>query len=153
MLVSIFILCHLLFILGLGEYIPSGVNDLLYPTDSLKNPGSLYSLGGKVPESRIHSSMAIGPHPTDQYIIVYGGYSYDGSLLDDLNLYDTRAQQWSGVMLRLACCDDSGKIVNLMSSDVYMPESNPPNTRPVFEGNFVFPLKKFFLRVVYIYLF
>merc|ERR1711871_1316399 len=62
----------------------------------------------------------------------------DGKFLDDVNLYDTRSQRWSGVILRMAGYDDSGKPVNLVNGDAFDPTSTPefqPRTRTVFAGD------------------
>jgi hypothetical protein len=74
----------------------TGMNDVLYPPNSLTNPGALYPFGGDLPSSRVHHSMAL----SDNYVIVYAGYNTDGSLLDDINMFDIRTQQWTGPILR-----------------------------------------------------
>lgn len=80
----------------------SGTYDTLYPENSLLNVGSLYPLAGSLPYARVHHTLAL----SNNYVIIFGGYSTDGSYLDDINLYDVRSQQWSGPILKKACCDD-----------------------------------------------
>ena len=80
----------------------SGSFETLYPENSLLNAGSLYPLGEKLPTSRVHHSLAL----SSNYVILFGGYSTDGTYLDDINLFDVRTQQWSGPILKKACCDD-----------------------------------------------
>ena len=100
--------------------------------DSLYNPGALYSLPNRLPSSRVHHAMAIGPLDTEEFVIVHGnafnserflvyifsftkcvnftgGYASDGTYLDDLHIFDTRSQRWSGVVLRMHGYDDHGR--------------------------------------------
>lgn len=117
---------------------PHGVNDVLYPLDGLLEPADLYSLGNKLPTSRVLFALAVGPEETDEFVILHGGKDTDGKYLDDVNLYDTRSQRWSGVILRMAGYDDSGKPVNLMAGDEFNPTRTPefhPTTRTYFAGD------------------
>ena len=103
LLVIILIYCNELIISdfsGSKDY--SGTYDTLYPDNSLLNPGALYPLGGTIPSSRVHHSMALSQY----YVIIFGGYSTDGTYLDDINLFDVRSQQWSGPILKKRCCGD-----------------------------------------------
>lgn len=98
--------------------------DLLYPTDGLLNLGSLYPLGGEIPSSRVMNSIV----STGNYIIIYGGYNTEGLLLNDVNLYDTRLQQWSNPILRKYCCDDFGDVFDILGfdSDFLLPLGTKP---------------------------
>lgn len=98
-------------------HVHSGVNAGLYNIDSLKNPGDLYPLGGQLPSTRIYNSLAL----VGNYLIVYGGYFSDGSLLDDVNLFDIRSEKWSGPILKPQCCNDVGKIVETIGYSAQMP--------------------------------
>jgi hypothetical protein len=76
----------------------------------MKNPGSLYPVGGDMPTARIHhSSVACGNH-----IIIFGGYGQDGNFLDDVNIFDQRAMTWTGPIMRRECCNEHGSVIDSM---------------------------------------
>lgn len=129
---------------------PHGINDVLYPLDGLLEPGDLYSLGNRLPTPRVLFALAVGPSDTDEFVILHGGKDTDGKFLDDVNLYDTRSQRWSGVILRMAGYDDSGKPVNLMNGNSFDRTSTPdiqPRTRTTFAGDL--PLARAEHRIVF----
>ena len=39
---------------------PHGLNEMLYPMDSLQNPGSIFPFADKLPSSRVHHAMNLG---------------------------------------------------------------------------------------------
>jgi hypothetical protein len=92
----------------------SGLNDLQYPEDVLwENPGDIYSMTpGLLPSPRVKNTMTY----VDPLVIVFGGYSTDGSFLDDINIYDTRFRKWSGVVLKRRCCNYDGDIFESMGA-------------------------------------
>jgi hypothetical protein len=94
-------------------FVNSGVTEVLYPTDSLRNLGSLFPLGGSLPSSRVYHSVTccIGEN-----VVVYGGYSMDGSILNDIQFYDSRYQRWSNPLLEPECCNEVGDVIETMGS-------------------------------------
>lgn len=57
---------------------------------------------GLMPSNRLYSSIA---HLMD-YVIIYGGYYTDFTLLDDIHMYDYRSRQWTGPILKPECCNN-----------------------------------------------
>lgn len=94
----------------------------LYPTNSLTNPGDIYHFGGKLPSSRIRHIVGV----IDPFVLVHGGISENNTLLDDLNIYDTRYQSWTGVVSRLECCNQAEEIIERLGSDLSEPVSEFP---------------------------
>ena len=84
----------------------SGENELQYPDDALwSNPGDLYHLTPNLlPSPRVKNTMTY----VEPFVVTMGGYSTDGSFLDDIHIYDTRSRKWSGVILKRRCCDSDG---------------------------------------------
>jgi N-acetylneuraminic acid mutarotase len=115
-----------------------------YPANSLIEPSSLYPLGGEVPSVRMHHSVVY----TDKKVIVFGGYSSHGALRDDVHIYDTAQQRWSGAILRYVETNNAGHTIDIsgnsnLGNDVLEPreENNATNifTIPLspvgFEGD------------------
>mmetsp|Transcript_331 Transcript_331/g.312 ORF Transcript_331/g.312 Transcript_331/m.312 type:complete len:565 (-) Transcript_331:155-1849(-) len=90
----------------------SDQNPSPYELNSLKagDESSFYPLFDNLPTPRVHHSTT----STLNYIIVYGGYHVDGSFLDDISLYDTHSQSWSGKISRKECCDSTGNVVETL---------------------------------------
>ena len=80
----------------------SGTFETLYPANTLIHPGTLHPLGGTLPTARVHHSLSL----SNDYVILFGGYSTEGTYLDDINLFDVRSQQWSGPVFKKQCCGD-----------------------------------------------
>lgn len=91
----------------------TGDTELLYPADSLLNPGALYPLGGKLPPPRVHHTATV----VDRYVAVFGGLSTTGEFMDDIHLYDTLVKTWSGTVLKRLCCNDDGRIIEALGAD------------------------------------
>lgn len=96
-----------------AAYGHSGESESHYPSDSLRNPGALYPLGGGLPPSRVHHSATY----VNRYVIVFGGLSTAGAFLDDIHLFDTLFKTWSGPVLKKLCCNDDGSVVEALGSD------------------------------------
>ena len=48
-----------------------------------------FDFNGKLPSSRIHQTVVA----TSDFVLVYGGYSRNGTFLGDINLYYMRTQR------------------------------------------------------------
>lgn len=92
----------------------SNLQDLQYPEDVLwENPGDIYSMTQSLlPTPRVKNTMTY----VDPLVVVFGGYSTDGSFLDDINIYDTRFRKWSGVVLKRRCCNYDGEVFESMGA-------------------------------------
>ncbi len=115
---------------------PSNLNSLLYPDDSLivdPDAEDIYSLTpGLVPSPRVKGTVTY----LEPLVVVMGGYSTDGSFLDDIHIYDTRLRKWSGVLLKRACCNVAGDVVERMGSTEEVIGLDPlPESRIGFEGD------------------
>jgi hypothetical protein len=93
-----------------SPYTPSASE---YPINSLSNPGAAHTFGGDLPASRVHHSISA----TYNYVLVFGGYSTDGSLLGDINLFYIPSQQWSGPVVRKQCCNNEGEDIETLGAD------------------------------------
>lgn len=131
----------------------SNINDVMYPMNSFGNsPGNLYPLGGKMPTPRVYETTVF----VKDYVIVYGGYNFNGDIMDDLNIYDTRLKQWSGPILRKECCNGDGKVIEasgfpakgsgtiyssinasaqVMNNTIKQGQNGPFQVRPGFQGD------------------
>lgn len=87
--------------------------DLIYPSNSLNSPGSLYYFPNQIPIPRIHHTVNI----LDPFVIVYGGSSAQGTLLNDINIYDLRYQRWSGSLSVTKCCTIQGETVETIGQE------------------------------------
>lgn len=109
----------------------------LYPINAVNNPGILFPFGGDIPTPRVHQTITA----TSDYVIVYGGYSTDGSVLGDINLFYITSQQWSGPITRQQCCNVEGEVIETIGLD--QRNGSEPiqyfNIRPGFEGDFPYP--------------
>lgn len=111
-----FTLCLLPFTL----YASSLENNVLYPENSLTDVGSIFPFGGTLPTARVFSSIAL----VKDFLVVFGGYSSDGTVLDDVNLYDLRSHQWSNPILNRQCCNYDGDVLEVLgnpNSDIRLP--------------------------------
>jgi hypothetical protein len=131
---SFFFLLGNLLYLDVCRGLPSGYNDVLYPVDSLLNPGAVYSMGGPLPPSRVHHTVTV----VDRYVIVFGGESTEGILLDDIHLYDTKIRSWSGPLLKLACCNHNRRVIDGLGSNEAA-INRLPLLRTGFEGDIPLP--------------
>jgi len=86
----------------------------LYPLNSIVNRGNVNEFGGIIPNGRVHHSLA----SSTNYIITYGGYRTDGSLINTLELYDKTTQKWSGVISSTECCDAEGNLLDTLGNGV-----------------------------------
>jgi hypothetical protein len=84
----------------------------LYPPNSLLNVGELYNFGGVLPPSRVHHTAVF----LEPYVLIYGGASEDGKLLDDIHMYDYRYQKWTGAITRQECCNAAEEVVQRLGS-------------------------------------
>ena len=116
----------------------SVINELQYPVNSLFNNGLLYPMGGKQPIKRVFHSISLA----NNYILVYGGYAQDGTLLDDINMYDTRLFQWSGPIMKRQCCSEDGHIVDMLAMDESLANNSDINTLKFHDVGFVGTLPK-----------
>ena len=110
-----------------GPYNPID-NPSLYPVNSLTDPASLWNLGGTIPSERIHQSIV----NTEEFLIVYGGYSVNGTYLGDVNMYHLKSQTWSGPILRKECCNDGEEEIDLIGAEQLF---NLPYLKVGFEGD------------------
>jgi hypothetical protein len=99
-----------------------GDENQLYPYNSLTNPGDIYPFGGSLPTPRIRHIVEV----IDPFVLIYGGISADNILLDDMNIYDTRFQTWSGPISRLECCNQAEQVIERLGSDSKQPVSTFP---------------------------
>ena len=84
----------------------------LYPPNSLLNVGQLYNFGGILPPARVHHTATY----VEPYVLVYGGSSEHGNLLDDMHMYDIRMQKWTGAITREECCNRAEELVQRLGS-------------------------------------
>lgn len=91
----------------------TGESQTLYSTDSLRNPGALYPMGGELPPSRVHHTATF----VERYVIVFGGLSTDGRFMDDIHLFDTLTKTWSGPILKRLCCNNVGSVVEALGAE------------------------------------
>lgn len=103
-----------------------------YPENTLYQPEAIFPLGGMLPSARVHHSVVA----TNNYVVVYGGYYNDGSLLGDVNLFHYLTQQWSGPVTRTQCCNDVGSLIETIGIDG---EYALPYVGIGFEGDFPLP--------------
>lgn len=126
---SLIALCALRFA---APQLATNIDDVLYPANSLEmGEGNLYPLGGVLPSPRIHHSMAL----VEDLIVVYGGYDKDGSLMNDINIYDTNIKQWSGPILKNECCNIVGEVINTIGKDEDIDERGVQFTKLGFAGD------------------
>lgn len=78
------------------------------------NKGNINEFGGVIPNGRVYHSLA----SSTNFIVTYGGYRTDGSLINTLELYDKTTQQWSGVLSRTECCDEKGNMLDTLGNGV-----------------------------------
>jgi len=114
------------------------INDLQYPVNSLFNNGNLYPMGGKQPSKRVFQSISLA----NNYILVYGGYAEDGTLLDDINMYDTRIFQWSGPIMKRQCCSEDGHTVDTLAMDESLANNSDINTLKFHDVGFAGTIPK-----------
>lgn len=118
-------------VVGLHTLYLAAVPDYsLYPENSLKygEETALYALGGTLPSPRVHHTIT----SVENFIIVYGGYSTDDSFLEDISIFDTRSQTWSGVITRVECCNSDGKTIDVLGLGHPL---NVPQSRVGFQGD------------------
>jgi hypothetical protein len=96
------------------ELIHSGQEDNIYPSWSLAEPAHLHPLGGTLPTARVqHSVSYVKP-----YIVVFGGFSNSGQFLDDVHIYDTRQQKWSGPILKYINHNHRGTVIEISGNEM-----------------------------------
>lgn len=123
-----FALCFYVCNSSQDPYNPPG-NPSLFDANTLTSAGNLWNLGGTIPSERIHQSIV----STKDYIIVYGGYSTNGTHLGDMNLFHLKSQTWSGPILRKECCNTPGDEIDLIGADQ---EWDLPYLKQGFEGDY-----------------
>lgn len=52
---------------------------------------------------------------------MFGGISTSGALLDDVHIYDTRQQRWTGPVHRRAAANHAGEVIDLLGNHVLLP--------------------------------
>jgi hypothetical protein len=104
-------------------------NPSLYDVNTLTDAGNLWNLGGTIPSERIHQSIV----STKDYVIVYGGYSTNGTHLGDINLFHLKSQTWSGPISRKECCNTPGEEIDLVGAEQ---EWDLPYIKEGFEGDY-----------------
>ena len=102
--------------------------DVMYPVNSLINPGQLYPLNGPLPSPRLFPSMTI----VGTSLIIYGGYRTDGALLNDIHIFDIPTGKWSGEIHRKECCNVIGATVETLGATSTL---NFPFVHVGFEGD------------------
>lgn len=106
-----------------------GSDQVLYPDNSLWSAGSVYPFGGSIPSSRVFNTIsAVG-----SYIICFGGYSTDGSYLNDVSLFHIRDHSWSSDIVRNECCNSEGQIIDAIGLIHDLPLRQ--DTRIGFQGD------------------
>lgn len=114
-------LCYLVGVF-LCSLVDGQTDNSLYPPNSLLNVGDLYTLGGMLPPPRVHHTAAF----LEPYVLIYGGASEDGNLLDDIHMYDIRFQKWTGAISRLECCNAAEEVVQRLGSTTDQPVDELP---------------------------
>lgn len=51
--------------------------EVIYPTDSFLDAADIYPFSGSLSSARVHHTVSLVGH----YVVVYGGYSTDGSFM------------------------------------------------------------------------
>ena len=92
------------------QQIRKTLQSLQYPTDSLINNANVNEFGGSIPDARVHHTLSVSAN----YILAYGGYRADGTLIDTIDMFDKETQQWSGAISRNECCDSNGNVINIL---------------------------------------
>ena len=76
----------------------------VYPENSLYNNGNIFPFSGDLPSPRVLHTVCC----SNEFVFVYGGFSNQGMLLGDMNLYDIKSQMWSGPLIKPECCNEVG---------------------------------------------
>jgi hypothetical protein len=84
--------------------------DTSYDVDTLVDPSLVFPLGDIAPIPRVHHSLVMN----SKFLIVYGGYSNNGTILGDTNLYHMPTQIWSGPITKETCCNDQQEVVDVI---------------------------------------
>ena len=92
---------------GFDVHSPS---DSPYDLDTLVDSSLLFPLANISPIPRVHHSMVMN----SKFLIVYGGYSKNGTILGDTNFYHIPTQTWSGPIKKEECCNDQTEIVDVI---------------------------------------
>lgn len=116
---------------ALDPYNP-GQDAGLFAVDSLIDPGSAFPFGGNAPIARVQHTIS---HNSD-YLFIYGGYSTNGTLLGDINLFHIPSQTWSNPIRRPECCNDQDGAFDAIGSNIPF---DVPFLRPGFEGDYPLP--------------
>jgi hypothetical protein len=104
----------------------------MYPLNSLLDEASLFPLGGSLPLERVHHSI----NANSDFLILYGGYTSNGTILGDINLYHIPSQSWSNPVHRLECCNEIGDTIETIG---FSGSPSVPHFREGFEGDFPLP--------------
>ena len=109
----------------------SNENLVIFPTDSLNDKFSrVLPYGGETPTPRVFSTVAV----VKNFFIVFGGYSTDGTPMDDINIYDLDSHLWSGPILKRECCNYDHEVIETLGADRTIIQ-NAPFIRHGFEGD------------------
>lgn len=106
--------------------------DTPYDLDTLTDPSMLFPLANIIPVPRVHHSLVMNT----KFLVVYGGYSSNGTILGDTNLYHISTQKWSGPINKEECCNDQTEIVDVIGSTR---EFNFPFLKSGHEGDYPLP--------------
>ena len=107
-------------------------NPSLYEVDTLAQAASVFPFGGVLPLERAHHVM----DANSNFLFVHGGYSRNGTILGDLNLYHIPSQTWSNPISRLECCNEDNEVVETIGTQKTF---QFPFMRPGFQGDFPLP--------------
>jgi len=104
LLLLVLLLASNIFLCGKGQ--------VIYPTDALEsNVQNIFGLQpNAIPLPRVKHTLVY----TNPYVIVMGGYSTDGSYLDETILYHVEERAWSSVLNKRTCCDYKGDVIELL---------------------------------------
>mmetsp|Transcript_23017 Transcript_23017/g.31547 ORF Transcript_23017/g.31547 Transcript_23017/m.31547 type:complete len:558 (+) Transcript_23017:942-2615(+) len=134
----------LIVLLNLGLFSSSpfspSENPTIYAVNSINFPGEIFPFeagANKIPASRVHHTVAY----SGEFLIVYGGYASDGSVLGDINLYHIESQRWSGPILNKQCCNTVGSEIEISGLENSLSKASDSFSfvRPGFEGDFPYP--------------
>ena len=97
------------------KIVHSGQEDTYYPANDLIEPEHLHPLtSSSLPLTRVHHVI----NYVEPYVIIFGGYSESGELLDDIHFYDTRQQLWSGPILRYVDGNQNNDVVEISGNQL-----------------------------------
>jgi hypothetical protein len=106
-----------------------------YPPESLIFPGSAFPFSNQFPSPRFFHTI----DANSDYLFVYGGYSTNGTILGDMNLYHIPSQRWSGPIVKEECCNENGEEIESIGITIDLNIRNISYLRRGFQGDFPLP--------------